>query len=282
MESIFDTHLHLVDRSRISYPWIRDAGTLDRDWSHAEYAAEASACGITRALHMEVDAAEDMIGAEVDFIESLPPRKDVPIVGIISACRPEHDGFAAEIERAQARPSVVGFRRVLHVVPDALSQTARFRQNIRRLGPAGLPFDICMLARQLPLAMELVDAAPETRFVLDHCGVPDIAGGQFDSWARDISALAKRPNLSAKVSGIPSYAAKDWTAEDMRRWIEHVVAAFGFDRVVWGSDWFVCTQGGGLTKWVETCRTVLAGVSPAERVALFSGNAEKIWRVGGG
>lgn len=251
MTAILDTHLHLVDRSRLTYPWIAGAGagTLDRDWSHAEYAAEAAAAGITRALHLEGDMAENMIGAETELIDSLSARHDVPIAGIISACRPENDGFAAEIERAQSRPSVVGSRRVLHVMPDALSQTA------------------------------LVDAAPETQFVLDHCGVPDIAGGGYDDWARDIGALALRENVVAKISGLPAYAMPGWQPEDLRRWVYHVAECFWFDRLVWGSDWFVCTLGGELTKWVTASRALLDMASDEERAAVFSGNAQRIWNL---
>ncbi|MFV0294475.1 MAG: amidohydrolase family protein [Paracoccus sp. (in: a-proteobacteria)] len=277
MTGILDTHLHLVDRSRLRYPWIEGAEGLERDWSYTEYAGEAVACGITRALHMEVDVADDDIGAETTLIEGIPQHPDITIAGIISACRPERDGFATEIEQAQIRASVVGFRRVLHVVPDDLSQSDLFRQNIRRLGPAGLPFDICVQARQLPLAIALADAAPETQFVLDHCGVPDIAGGGFEVWAHDMTALAERPNVNAKISGLPAYAAGGWVVDDLRRWTDHVVTSFGFDRLVWGSDWFVCTLGGGLTKWVRASHDLFGCVSEDERAALFWKNAERIW-----
>ncbi|MFV0409481.1 MAG: amidohydrolase family protein [Paracoccus sp. (in: a-proteobacteria)] len=279
MTAILDTHLHLVDRSRISYPWIEGAGALERNWSLDDYAPEAASMGITRALHMEVDVAANNIAAETAMIAGLPARDDLSIAGIISACRPEQDDFAAEIERAQAHGRIKGFRRVLHVVPDEVSQSELFRQNIRRLGPAGLPFDLCMLARQLPLAAELVDAAPDTQFVLDHCGVPDIAGGAFESWARDIAALARRENVAVKLSGLPAYAREGWTAEDLRPWVDHVTECFGTGRMVWGSDWFVCTLGGGLTRWVEASRALFGGHSEAERAALFSGNAERIWKL---
>lgn len=277
MDEILDTHLHVVDRKSIRYPWLAEAAALDRDWSYAEYADEAGSCGVIGALHMEVDVAEDMIAAETDYIDSLQPIGGVPIRGIISSCRPENDGFAKDIDLALARDKVVGFRRVLHVVPDDLSRSGLFRQNLSKLGAAGLPFDICMLARQLPLAIELADAAPDTQFVLDHCGVPDIAGGGFDGWSTDIAALAERPNVCAKISGLPAYAVEGWVPSELRRWTDHMVASFGFERLVWGSDWFVCTLGGGLTKWVGTCRELFADASVDERAALFRRNAERIW-----
>lgn len=277
-EPITDTHLHLVDRTRLNYPWLSDASGLDRDWAPDIYADTARKVGIARALHMEVDVAEDRIGDEIDHIDNLAGQDGSIIAGIIAACRPERDGFAAEIDRAVAHPRVVGFRRALHVVPDEISQSETFRANLRRLGQADLPFDICMAARQLPLALALVDAAPETRFVLDHCGVPDIAGGAWDGWAHDIGALAERPNIvAAKISGIPAYASPDWTVDTLARWVGHVAERFGMDRLVWGGDWPVCTLGGGLALWVGATRAIFGGCSAAERAALYDTNAARIW-----
>jgi predicted TIM-barrel fold metal-dependent hydrolase len=148
-----------------------------------------------------------------------------------------------------------------------------------RLAEVDLPFDLCVLGRQLPLAIELADAAPRTRFVLDHCGMPDIAGGAWDSWARHIAALAERPNVSAKISGLPAYAPPTWTDDDLARWIDHVVRCFGFDRLVWGGDWPVCTLGGGLARWVGATRAIFAKASEQERAALYGKNAARIWRL---
>lgn len=279
VEHIIDTHLHVVDRTRLSYPWLSGAPALDRDWPVADYEVEARRAGIARSLHMEVDVAPEDIEAETDMIDELAGREGSLISGIIAACRPEADGFAGEIARAEQRPRVVGFRRALHVVPDETSRTETFRANIRRLAAADMPFDICVLARQLPLAIELADSAPETRFVLDHCGVPDIAGGGWDGWARDIAALAERPNVSAKVSGVVAYAGPDWTADTLARWVGQVVESFGFERLVWGGDWPVCTLGGGLSTWVAATRAMFAGASADERAALYGRNAERIWKL---
>lgn len=277
IESITDTHCHIIDRAALTYPWLADMPALNRDWPAATYSEEARMAGIARTLHMEVDVAPALIGAETDHIAKLAAAPGSLICGIIAACRPEQDDFADQIAAAQAHPLVKGFRRVLHVVPDALSQHARFRDNINALAAADLPFDICMTARQLPLALALVDAAPRTRFVLDHCGVPDIAGGGWDDWAAQITELASRENLSVKISGLPAYAATGWTAADLERWVLHVVAAFGPARCVWGGDWPVCTLGGSLSTWVSATRAILAGLSAAERAAIYNDNATRIW-----
>lgn len=276
---IFDTHLHLVDRGRLSYPWLAAAPALDRDWAYADYAATARRLGITDVLHMEVDVAPADIDAETAFVADLMAEPDSLIRGAISSARPEDAGFAARLERVD-RQVVKGVRRVLHVMPDALSESALFRQNIALLGRAGLPFDICVLARQLPLAAALADACPDTTFVLDHCGVPDIAGGAFDPWAAQITELARRPNVNVKLSGLPTYTGGGWTLGTLAPWVDHVIGAFGPGRVVWGSDSPVCTLHSGLPEWVAATQALLAGLTADERGAILSGNARRIWNIG--
>ncbi|GLS87120.1 amidohydrolase [Cypionkella aquatica] len=275
---IFDTHLHLIDRKRLSYPWLGDAPALNRDWTYDDYESVARRVGIRDVLHMEVDVAEADMEAETAFVAELMQRPGSLIRGAIAAARPEAAGFAAWLERADLRV-VKGVRRVLHVVPDAVSQGALFRQNIARLGKAGLPFDIVMLARQLPLAQSLADACPETAFVLDHCGVPDIAGDAFAVWAAGITALAERPNVSLKLSGITAYTGGGWSLESLRPWVDHVLQSFGPARMVWGSDSPVCSLQSNLAEWVACTQALLSGLSAPERDAVLQGNARRIWDV---
>lgn len=273
---IFDTHLHLIDRARLPYPWLAGLPPLDRDWDYDTFAAQARRVGITRILHMEVDVAEAAIDRETAWIAELMARPDSLIVGAISSVRPESEGFDAWLERVDRRV-VRGVRRVLHVVPDEVSQAAGFRRNIRKLGQAGLPFDICMLQRQLGLAVALVDACPDTVFVLDHCGVPAIAAGQFDDWAAHIARLAERPNVNAKLSGITAYGPPDWTLATLQPYVSHLIDAFGPDRVVWGSDSPVCTLQSSLSEWVATTHALIAHLALQERQQVLSGNAERLW-----
>ena len=277
---LFDTHLHLVARGRLRYPWLAGVPALDRDWCHADYAAMAARLGITDVLHMEVDVDPADIGAETAFVAELMAEPGSPIRGGISAARPEAAGFAGWLEGLDRRV-VKGVRRVLHTMPDELSQAPLFRENLRRLGAAGLPFDLCLLARQLPLGAALADAAPDTCFVLDHCGVPDIAGGAFDGWAAGIAELARRPNVQVKLSGLTAYAGDGWTLDTLRPWVEHVLDCFGPHRMVWGSDSPVCTLRSNLAEWVAASQALIAALSPAEQAAIRQGNARRIWRIPG-
>jgi predicted TIM-barrel fold metal-dependent hydrolase len=277
---ILDTHLHVVDQSALAYPWLSGAPALNRDFRYEEYAREARRLGIAASMHMEVDVADGDIEKESRYIGGLSQQPGNTIIGAISSCRPESPDFPAFLERQRANPFVKGFRRVLHVVSDDVSQGYLFRENVKRLAGTGLTFDLCVLPHQIPLAIELVDLAPDVQFVLDHCGVPDIKGGALDPWRAHMTEIAKRPNVVGKVSGVVAYADPDsWTLASLKPYVEHTISVFGWDRVVWGSDWPVCTLGGGLSTWVAATHALTAGASAEEKAKLLSGNAKRIWRL---
>jgi predicted TIM-barrel fold metal-dependent hydrolase len=278
---IIDTHLHIVDRSALRYPWLAGEPALNRDFSYEDYAREARRGGITDALHMEVDVDPAYIEAETDYAAGKSREENSLLRGAIASCRPEDPGFAAYLERQQANSFVKGFRRVLHVVPDDVSESTQFRENIRRLSGTGLTFDLVVLPRQIPKAIALADLAPDVQFVLDHCGVPDIKGRVEQPWREYVAEIARRPNVVGKISGVAAYADPDnLTVGTLRPYVEHTIGAFGWDRVVWGSDWPVCTLGGGLSTWIAATHALLAGASQEEKAKLLCGNARRIWRLG--
>ncbi len=276
---IVDTHLHLINKSALTYPWLASVPALDRDFLYATYEADARRVGIEAALHMEVDVDPGEMERETSEVRELSQKPGSLLKGAIAACRPEEDGFAAYLERQQADPLVKGFRRVLHVMPDELSEGAIFRENIRRLGGSRFTFDLCVLPHQIPNAIALADLVPDLQFVLDHCGVPDIRNGAEHPWRDHMSEIARRPNVIAKISGVVAYADQSWSVETLRPYVEHTIAAFGWNRIVWGSDWPVCTLGGNLATWVAATHALLNGCSLDERTKLLSANARRIWNL---
>jgi predicted TIM-barrel fold metal-dependent hydrolase len=166
-------------------------------------------------------------------------------------------------------------------MPDALSDGPLFRENIRRLDGTRLSFDLVVQPHQIPRAAVLADLAPDTRFVLDHCGVPDIKARAEHPWREHIAAIARRPNVTAKISGVVAYAGGDgWSVGTLRPYVEHVIDSFGWDRVVWGSDWPVCTLGGGLLAWIAATHAILSGCGNDEREKLLWRNADRLWELG--
>ena len=275
---IIDTHLHTIDMRRLSYPWLPKAPTLHRNFSHTDYETEARRCGITRALHMEVDVADADIESESAMVAEYAAKSGSFVCGAISACRPEFAGFTEFLNRQMANPIVKGLRRVLHDMPDDLCTSLTFKDNIKRLSETALPFDLVVFPHQLPNAIALVDYCPDVQFVLDHCGNPPLKERSFGAWTGHISELAKRVNVAVKISGMINNAdAATWSVDTLRPAFEHCISAFGWDRVVWGSDWPVVTLGGTLSTWVAATQALLSGASVSEKHRLLAGNAQRIW-----
>lgn len=280
---LIDTHQHLILRDRIGYAWTAEFPVLSGDFTRDDHAQLVAGKGVKAAIFMEtgVDDADyrtearmvaDMIGTSVG---------GVAMVGQIASIRPETEaGFDAWLDEAKGL-GVVGFRRILHVVPDAVSQNDTFRRNLRKIGKAGYPFDLNFLARQLqPIATDLVAACPDQVFVLDHCGVPDIAAEAFDQWRQGIEAMAAFPNVVVKLSGVTAYCAPGTaTVALLRPYVDHLLRVFGPDRMLWGSDWPVVNLGVGLPRWIDMTNRLLTGLSPAEKAAVGQGTARRVYGV---
>jgi len=273
-----DTHQHLIYPDRFRYDWAAGIPALQGSFRLEEYRMAAEGCGIRESIFMEVDVPEEQSNAEAAFFCSLAENPANRISGVIAACRPEHSDFAAQLE-ATAHPRLVGCRRVLHTQPDGLSTTPLFRENVARIGKAGLTFDLCLLPRQLAAGAALIDACPDTRFILDHCGVPDIASGNLTFWRGQLLEISRRPNLSCKISGIIAYAAGEITADTLRPVVEHAINCFGWDRLVWGSDWPVCNLTRDLGTWTRILDEILSGSSDDQLARLHHRNAREIYRI---
>jgi predicted TIM-barrel fold metal-dependent hydrolase len=172
-----------------------------------------------------------------------------------------------------------GLRRVLHTQPDDLSRDAVFTENVGRLSSMNLTFDLCVLARQLPAAIGLVRKCPNTRFVLDHCGVPDVKGGGLDPWRADLRTLAAEPNVvGCKVSGLVAYAdaSKDLFTQ-IKPFVDHAIDCFTSARLMFGGDWPVCLLSCGLDVWLGLARRLASQWTDAERSAFFAGNAVRAY-----
>lgn len=271
---LVDTHCHLINQSRLRYPWLEEVPALNRDATLDEYLPQARAAGITDILFMEVDVDPAQIEDEVAWAGSLPE-----VAGVIAACRPEADGFAAQLERLAGDARVKGLRRILHTTPGWLAAVPEFATNLKLLPAHGLSFDLCVRPDQLRDAAALVRACPEVSFVLDHCGNPPL-GGDLEAWRGGIAALAGWPNLVCKLSGLVNHVGPGWTPAALVPAIEWVLERFGPSRMVWGSDWPVCTLGSDLAGWVVAARGALAGLSEEEQADVFWRTAHRIYRLG--
>ena len=187
------------------------------------------------------------------------------------------DGVA-RIDALAARNLLVGLRPMVQDIDD----------DDWLLGPALAPllaaiarnnlvFDALVLPRHLPKLLRVIDIHPDLEFVLDHCGKPRLATREIAIWQRDIALLAEHPNIVCKLSGLVTEAAPDWQIADLRQAVDHVLACFGPQRMLWGSDWPVVNLAGGYAKWFAAAETLLADLSSDEKADIFGGNAARIY-----
>lgn len=282
VQPLFDTHQHLLYRGRFRYSWTDSIGELATgEFELSDYRDSAASAEISKTLFMEAGVDDEFWQDETRFLLALANKPSNKIAGIVAGCRPESDAdsFDAWLEEL-ASTAVVGFRRILHVEPDELSRSTQFVRNIRQLGRHGKTFDMCFLERQLPSAVSLAQACDNTQLILDHCGVPDVASGQLNAWKEGILQLAALPNVNCKLSGVIAYcSANQPLRETIQPYIEHCIEAFGWDRLVWGSDWPVCNMTADLSAWASIFRELLAAESADVRNAVFMSNAERIYGV---
>lgn len=276
---LVDTHQHFWDPQQFPYSWCKSVPPLNRRFGLDDYLAASEGLGIRKTVFMECDVDEPHGWDEASHVQRLAEEHTF-IAGIVAAARPESTDFPQQLERLLKLPRLRGIRRVLHTQPDELSQSALFAENLAKLPSHRLTFDLCVLARQLPVAVRLVERCPAVSFILDHCGVPDVKAGALDPWREQITRLAEFPNVACKISGLVAYADPDtWSAEDLRPWVDHVVDRFGWERVLWGGDWPVCTLSASLAEWVEATQALFAAASASQRSAFFHRNAERLYRV---
>lgn len=279
---IVDTHQHLWDLSKFRLPWLKSAESLAKNFLMSDYLQATEGSNVVKTVYMEVDVAPEQQDAEVEYVTQLCRSGDNPMAAAVVSGRPASEGFAAYLARHKNNPYLRGIRQVLHGegTPRGYCLQKPFIAGIRRLGEQGWSFDLCMRSAELADAVQLVDACPGTRFVLDHCGNASVVSPDLSAWRRDIGALAERKNVIAKISGvIASGAGGKWSLDNLAPIINHTLDSFGPDRVVFGGDWPVCTLAASYRQWVEALKAIIASRSAADQRKLLHDNAVKFYRL---
>jgi L-fuconolactonase len=225
---------------------------------------------VTDIVYVQVDVTPAYALLETEWAVAQP------VAGVV-AFAPLEDGpiVRSYLDRlVTLGPKVKGVRRLIQSEPDP-DFPLRLVEGVRLLPSYGLSFDICVKHHQLPRTVEMVRACPETSFILDHLGKPDVKAGLLDPWRSHISALAKLPNVACKLSGLVTEADHArWTHGDLAPYVSHALAAFGPDRVLFGSDWPVVTHAASSAQWVETLSALAAGEEN-----LWAANARRLYRL---
>jgi L-fuconolactonase len=288
---IVDTHQHLWDLSRLRLAWLAGSEQLNRSYVTKDYLEAVRGLNLTQAVYMEVDVDPSQQVAEAEYVIELCQRRDNPTSAAVISGRPASENFKSYITRFKGSPHVKGIRHIPRgeEMQQELWSKREFLQGIRLLGELGMSFDLCMPPSQLPAAAKLVDQCPVTRFILDHCGNADPKafrrrrrngdppGHDAEQWKRDIGELAQRKHVVCKISGIVASAPERWGPEDLAPIVNHCINVFGPDRVMFASDWPVCTRRASLGQWVAALWDIVRERDETLYQKLFADNAMQFY-----
>jgi len=273
---IIDTHQHLWDLKEFQLPWLSGVDQLNRSYVMSDYLKATAGLNVVKAVYMEVDVHPSLQVKEAEYVIDLCHRGDNPTVAAVISGRPASDGFASYINRYKDSPHIKGVRQVLHPddVPAGFCLQPSFVRSVRLLGELGMSYDLVMRSDELKDGASLAAACPDTRFILDHCGNPDVQGKDHANWKRGLDKVAEQKNVICKLSGIVASADPDnWTADDLAPFINTTIDAFGIDRVIFAGDWPVCTLGATFHQWVTALKMIVKSRSERDQRKIFHDNA---------
>ena len=279
-ERIVDTHVHFWDPERLTYEWLNDLPKINIPYLPQTLSERAGDLNIEKIVFVQADAKAEEGLPEAEWVESLV-RIDPRVQGIVAfAALEQGEAVHDYLERLIQFPHVKGVRRLIQSEGPGFAVQPDFIIGVKLLKEFDLSFDICIKHHQLSDTITLVRQCPEISFILDHVAKPDIAAGLMEPWQAGITELASMPNVVCKISGMVTEADHDnWTRDDLKPYIDHIIASFGIDRVMYGSDWPVQALAADYPEWVEVLTWATADLSQDEQDKLFYRNALAAYRL---
>ena len=271
--TIVDSHQHFWNPAEQDLPPPpAKYAPLDRAFLPADLQPDLSKCGVDYTVlvqgYPQTDASNRFLFRQAN--------QTAFVAGVVAwADLEDTDRLCRQLDDLATEPKFVGVRHIVQEEPDPQFLLREpVLASLRELAHRAVPYDMVVYQRHLPVVIQTVDQVPELRVVIDHIGKPDIAGGDTAGWERDIAELAQRPLVHCKLSGVATEADwKTWRPADIEPCIERVVECFGFDRLMYGSDWPVCLLATDYGRFWQTLQSILAGIGEENHTKLFGNTA---------
>lgn len=276
---IIDTHLHLWDTALLQYPWLQEVPPINKTFLIEDYHKATEGYDIAQMVFVQCECLPSQTLCEMNFVQE-QRNKDSRIAGAV-AYAPLEKGIVAEpvLHELSLNPLVKSVRRMNGDAP-GLCLEPDFLASMQLLLKYNFSCDVTIKPPQVDEMVELISRCPENNFILDHLGKPRIATNELKEFKENISRFAALPNCVAKISGLITEANWDsWTTEQLKPYIETTIEQFGFDRIMFGSDWPVVTLAGSFKKWVDALIDITKHYSSPELEKLFYYNAKRVYRL---
>ena len=270
-----DAHHHFWKYSPEDYGWIgEDKAVIRRDFLPPHLRGEIDAVGIDGVVSVQARQSLEETEALLRYSDQHDFMRGV--VGWAPLISPS---VKEDLERFSSHPKLKGVRHVLEDEPDDhYISRGDFNRGVAELPRFDLVYEILILERHLPQTIEFVDRHPNQVFVLDHIAKPRIKDNLITPWRENISELARRPNVSSKISGMVTEADfHNWTQAQLQPYLETVLEAFGPGRLMFGSDWPVCLAACRYGRWFEIVSEFIGGLSSSEQERILGGTAAEVY-----
>ncbi len=283
---LIDCHHHLWTYSAEQYGWISDdMSRLTRDFlapelhSIARNAASKDAASNDAAVTGFVSVQARQSLQETDELLDIAASERL-IRGVVGWVPLAAADIQDVLDRYAGAELLKGVRHVVQDEPDDRFLLGRdFNRGVGQLKDRGLVYDILILARQLPAAIEFANQHPAQPFVLNHIAKPEIKKSEFDrTWEFHLRELAKHDNMTCKFSGIATQVRDEtWDIETLRPYWDVALDAFGPQRLMYASDWPVCLLACEYQRWLTVVRELASELSPSEQADFFANNAIRVY-----
>lgn len=273
---IIDTHQHFWKYNPVDHDWITDdMQVIRKDFLPHDLASELQGNYVDACIAVQANQTEK----ETEWLLQLANENDF-IRAVVGWVDLRSEAIEERLQYYSNFKKLKGFRHVLQGEEPSFMLQEDFLNGISKLQRFGFTYDLLIFPHHLEAALQLVEQFPLQPFVIDHLAKPLIKEGKIDEWKNKLEKISQRPNVFCKLSGMVTEANwTNWTADDLRPYIDAVVKSFGIDRILFGSDWPVCLVASSYSKWLNIVKEYFASYSVEEQEKVFNKNAIRFYNL---
>ena len=285
-----DTHFHFWDHQHpvLRYDWAKpragasgsgggprfhELGTFN--YLPDDYIAETRDANVTKAVHMQVAIGTKDPVAETEWLQEFADKTGFPH-GIVAHANLKDPRVEEVLARHAEYANMRGIRDFSE--GDFLTDPD-FHRGYALLERFNYCSSVDLRWQVMAKARDLAAKFPNIPMVVDHAGEPvERTDEYFEKWAQGMRTVAEAENAWCKISGLGMFD-HSWTVDSIRRWVLQCIEAFGPERCFFGTNWPVDQLYSTYDAVIDAYAEITADFSTDEKTAMFSRNAEKLYRI---
>lgn len=283
---IIDTHCHMWQLELARQTWLTPAFMplfrtfKPEDLSQASQRVGVGGCVLIEAgTTAEENREMERMAASSEFVAAMTPYADL-----------EGPKLEEQLNYWQQNPKFRGVRARFegHPDPDVLARPS-IVQGLRILAGRGLIFEFLVRVHHLKHIRDIYQHIPELKGVIEHMAKPDmVQRSDSAEWHQEIKALAQDTGVTCKLSLSPRAEQIDellanpgqgWPVELIKPYVHFLMEHFGFDRLMWGSDWPVALLVSDYEGTFQAMRDAIGPMDPGDELRLFRTTAMRFYGI---